>query len=66
MGSPACVRNTGVRFKRLGEVGFGFFNELFQLGNFSDFFESTDFVLLVAVDCKTCRIISPVFKPRET
>lgn len=66
MSSPACVRDTGMGFKRFGEVGFGFFNELFQLGNFPDFFESTDFVLLVAIYCKTCRIISSVFKPRET
>lgn len=51
--------------KCLGKIGFGFFDELFQLGNLPNFFKGTDFILLVTINCETCRVISSIFETRE-
>ena len=66
VGSPSCVCNPSVGVENLGQVRLGLGNELLQLDDLADFFEGEHFVLLVAVDSKTRRIIATVFQARES
>lgn len=60
------MSNTSVRLKGLCQIRLALFNELLQFGNLPNFFECTNFILLVAVNGKACRVIASVFKPRQT
>lgn len=63
MSSPTGVGNTSMRLKRRSHIRLRARNELLQLHNLADFFEGTDFVLLVAINSQSCRVIASVFKP---
>ena len=62
MCSPTCVCNSSMRVKDFSHVWVALGDELLELGNLANLFESKDFVFLVAVDGETCRIISSVFQ----
>jgi len=53
-----------MRIKHLGQIWFGIRDELLELSNLADLFESEDLILLIAVYAKTCRIIASVFESR--
>lgn len=59
------MSNASVRLKGLCQIRFALLDELLQFGNLPNFFECTDFILLVAVNGKACRVIASVFKSRE-
>ena len=65
MRSPSSVCNTSVGVEDLRHVWVLFFDELLKLGNLPNLFESEDFILLVAIDSQTCRIIASVLEARE-
>jgi hypothetical protein len=66
VGSPASVRDTGVRLKGLGHVGGALLDEFFELGNLANFLERKDFVLLVAIHGHTSRVVATVFQSGES
>lgn len=66
MSGPASVRDTGMGLKRFGEVRLGFFNQFLQLRNLAYFLESADFVLLVTINGKACRIVATILESRKT
>lgn len=66
VGSPACVSNTGVRLKSLGQVRLAFIDKLLQLRNLADFFVGSHFFLLVAVNGKSGRVITTVLESRKS
>ena len=66
MSGPSSVCDTGMGVKDLGHVRVLFFDELLELGNLANLFEGKDFILLVAVNSQTCRVIASIFKTRET
>jgi hypothetical protein len=55
-----------MRIKGLFEVDVGFVNQGLQLGNFSYFLESKNFVLLVTINGEPRRVVPTVLKPGET
>jgi len=59
------MRDPRVRVKDFCKVGRGIGDQLFQFGDFADFFEGQDFVLFVAVDSKTGGVVAPVFEAGE-
>ena len=66
MRSPSSVCNTSVGVEDLCHIWVPFFNELLEHGNLANLFEGEDFVLFVAIDSQTSRVIASVFKTRET
>ena len=66
MSGPACVSNTSVRLKSLGQVRLAFIDKLLQLCNLSDFFVGSHFFLLVAVNGKSGRVITTVLESRKS
>jgi hypothetical protein len=50
MSSPSGMSDTGMGIEDFGEVGLGFVDELLELGNFANFLESEDLVLLVTIN----------------
>jgi hypothetical protein len=62
--SPSSVCDARMRIKHLGQIWFGIRDELLELSNLADLFESEDLILLIAVYAKTCRIIASVFESR--
>lgn len=62
VGSPAGVCNTGVRVEDLGLVKLGLVDQLPQLGHLAHLFEGKDFLLLVAIDGKTGRVVAAVLE----
>jgi hypothetical protein len=55
-----------MRIERLVQVNIGLGNKLLELGNLANFFEGEDFILLVAIDGKSCRIIATILEAGET
>lgn len=66
MGSPAGVRDSGVRLEALGHVVFALLDEFLQFGYLANFLEGQDFILLVAIDGHTSGIIATVFQSGES
>ena len=60
VGGPSGVCNTGVRVEDLGLVELAILNELLEGGDLADLLDGKDFVLLVAVDGKTGRVVAAV------
>lgn len=63
---PSCVCDTGVVVENLGQIWLLLLDQLLEHGDLSDFLECKDFVLLVAIDGETSRVISTVFETGET
>lgn len=66
VGGPTSVGNAGVGIENLVERRLRLLNELLELGDLADLFESKDFVLLVAVDGETSGIVATVLETGET
>lgn len=66
VGSPACVSNTSMRLKSLGQVRLALINELLQFCNLSNLFVGSHFLLLVAVNGKPGRVITSVLESRKS
>jgi len=66
MRRPSRMRDPRVRIEDFGEVGRGIGDQLFQFGDFADFFEGQDLVLFVAVDGEAGGVVASVFEAGET
>lgn len=62
VGGPASVCDTDVGVEDLGEVGLALINKLPQLGDLAYLLEGKDFLLLVAIDGKTGRVVPSVLE----
>lgn len=60
MSSPTGVSNAGVSFKGLSHVDARLGDELLQLSDLAHLLECKDLILLVAIDCQTCRVIASI------
>jgi hypothetical protein len=60
MCSPSGVCNADVRVELECWVWLLLFDELLQLCDLADLLESVDFILLISVDCETCRVVATV------
>lgn len=65
VGSPPGVSDSGVRIENLVEIRLRLLNELLQLGNFANLFESKDFIFLITVHSQTGRVVPSVLKPGQ-
>jgi hypothetical protein len=59
------VSDAAVGVENLCEIGLFLVNQLAQLGNLADLLEGKDLLLLVAIDGKTGRVVTPVLKTCE-
>lgn len=64
--SPPCVCNTSVGVESFLVVWLALRNELLQLRNLANLLVSRYFLLLVAINGQTRRIVASVFESRET
>jgi hypothetical protein len=64
--SPSSVRDSGVRHEFLIHVDVLLIDQLPQCGDFADLFEEIYFILAVAVDSHSSRIIAAVFETLES
>jgi hypothetical protein len=60
------VCNTGVGIEDLLEIRLLLLNKCFQLGHLANLLECEHLILLVAVYCKTGRVVATVFESGET
>ena len=63
---PPSVCNASVRIKDLLHVDIALIDELSEFGDLANLLEGKYFILLVAIDCQSCRVIAAVLKPSET
>jgi len=64
--SPSSMRDSGMGHEFLVHVDVLFIDQFPQCGDFADLFEEIDFILAVAVDGHSSRIIATVFKTLES
>ena len=62
---PASVCDAAVAVEDLGQVGLLLLDQLLELGDFANFFECEDLVLLVAVDSEAGGVVAAVFEAGE-
>jgi len=63
---PSSVRDSSVGHEFLVHIDVLFINQFPQCGDFADLFEEVNFILAVAVDCHSSRIIATVFETLES
>lgn len=63
MCGPSGVCNACVRVEHFCHIDIGFLDELSKLRNLAHLLEGEDLILLVSIDCQTCRIVAAVFEP---
>lgn len=62
---PSSVGDAGMGIEHLGQIWLGLGNELLELSDLADLFESENLILLVAVHAKACRIIASILESRK-
>ena len=65
MSGPPSMRNASVRIKHLLHVHATLLDELSEFGDLADLLEGKHLILLVAIDCQTCGVVTAVLKPGE-
>lgn len=62
MRRPASMGNAGMTVEDLVHVRLNLLDELIELRDLADFFESEDFILLVSFNGESCGVIASIFQ----
>jgi hypothetical protein len=63
---PPGVSNTGMGNKGSIKIRLGILDKLLQLCNLANLLERENFVLIIAIDCYTCGVVTTVFQAAKS
>ena len=54
------LTNAGMAVKNFLEINVGSIDQFLELGNLANLLEGNNFIFLVSIDAKTCRVVTTV------
>jgi hypothetical protein len=66
VGGPPGVGNTGMGNKGGIKIRLGILDQLLQLCNLANLLERENFVLIIPINCYTCRVVATVFQAPQS